>query len=81
VQDTKEDKSIKELMHTSTITKEKLQNLKIDITFTIEDIRMEPENGIHFKIPVDTLDNLEYTTIFTLEELKKFQKRDMFLLQ
>jgi hypothetical protein len=76
-----EDNLIKELRHTSVITKEKLHNLKTDVTVAIEEIRMEPGNCIHIKVLVEALDNLEYTTMCTLEELEKLQQKYMLLLQ
>jgi hypothetical protein len=42
---------------------------------------MEPGNGIYIEVHVEALDNLEYTTMCTLEELEKLQKKDMLLLQ
>jgi hypothetical protein len=66
-----EDNLIKELRHTSIVTKEKLHNLKTNVTVVIEEIHMGPRNYIHLKVLVEALDNLEYTTMFTLEELEK----------
>jgi hypothetical protein len=43
-----EDNSIKELMHTSVITEEKILNLKNDIITALEGICMEPGKGIYF---------------------------------
>jgi hypothetical protein len=76
-----EDNSIKELMHTLVITEEKIQNLKTDVIAALEEIRMEPGNGIYIEVPVEALVNLEYTTMCTLEELEKLQKKDMLLRQ
>jgi hypothetical protein len=42
---------------------------------------MEPRNGIYIEVPMEALDNLEYTTMCTLEELDKIQKKYMLLLQ
>jgi hypothetical protein len=50
-----EDNLIKELRHNSVITKEKLHNLKTDVTTAIEEIHMEPTNGIHIKVHVEVL--------------------------
>jgi hypothetical protein len=36
---------------------------------------------MHLKVHVEALDNLEYTTMCTLEDLEKLQQKDMFLLQ
>jgi hypothetical protein len=47
-----EDNLIKELRHTSVITKEKLNNLKTDVTVAIDGIRMEPGNYMHIKVHV-----------------------------
>jgi hypothetical protein len=72
---------MKELRHTSVITKEKLHNINTDVTVAIDEIRLEPRNYMHIKVPVHNLDHLEYTVMCTLEELEKIQKKDMFLLQ
>jgi hypothetical protein len=71
-----EDNLIKELRHTSVITKEKLHNLKIDVTVAIDEICMQPRNYMHIKVPVDVLDHLEYTVMCTFEELEKLQQLD-----
>jgi hypothetical protein len=42
---------------------------------------MEPGNCIHIKVHMEVIDNIEYTTMCTLEELKKLQQKDMLLLQ
>jgi chromosome segregation ATPase len=76
-----EDNSIKELMHTSVINEEKILNLKTDVIYALEDIRMEPGNGIYIEFPVEVVDNLEYTSMCTLDELEKLQNKDMLLLQ
>ena len=57
---------IKELRHTSIITKEKLHNLKTDIAVAIGDIHLELGNYMHIKVHVEALDNIEYTTMCTL---------------
>jgi hypothetical protein len=36
---------------------------------------------MQIKVPVEALDSLEYTTLFTLKELEKLQQKDMILLQ
>jgi predicted RNase H-like nuclease (RuvC/YqgF family) len=76
-----EDNSIKELMHTSVITEEKLLNLKTDVIAALEEICMEPENSLYIKVPREALDHLEYTVMCTLEELDKLQKKYMLLQQ
>jgi hypothetical protein len=53
-----EDNLIKELRHTSVITKEKLNNLKIDVVVTIGEICLEPRNYMHIKFLVEALDNI-----------------------
>jgi hypothetical protein len=68
------------LRNTSVITKEKLHNLNTNVIVAIEEIRMEPGNYIHIKIPLEDLENIEYTTMCTLEELEKLQQKDIFLL-
>ena len=42
---------------------------------------MELGNGIYIEVLMEALDNIEYTTMCTLEELEKIQKKDMLLLQ
>jgi hypothetical protein len=54
-----DDNLIKELRHTSTITKEKLHNLKIDVAVAIGEICLELGNYMHIKVLVEALDNLE----------------------
>jgi hypothetical protein len=61
-----EDNSIKELMHTSVIIEEKILNLKTNVIVALEKIRMEPGNGIYIEVPMEALDNLEYTIMCTL---------------
>jgi hypothetical protein len=51
----KEDKSIKELIHTSVITEEKILNLKTDVIAALEEIHMEPRNCIYIEFHVDYL--------------------------
>jgi hypothetical protein len=68
-----EDNLIKELRHTSVITKEKLHNLNIDVTAAIEEICMQPRNYMHIEFPVDVLDHLENMVMCTFEELEKLQ--------
>jgi hypothetical protein len=72
---------IKELRHTSVITKEKLYNLKTDVVVSIGEIHLAPGNYMHIKVPMEAFDNLEYTTMCTREELEKLQQKDMLLLQ
>ena len=72
---------IKELRHTSVITKERLHNLKTDVAAAIGVIPLEPRNYMHIKVPMEALDILEYTNLCTLEELEKLQQKDMLLLQ
>jgi hypothetical protein len=67
------DSLIKELRHTLVITKEKLHNIKTDVTVAIEDIHMQPRNYMHIKVLVDVLDHLENTVMCTFEELEKLQ--------
>ena len=67
---------IKELRHTLVITKDKLHNLKTNVTVAIDEIRMEPINYMHIKFLVNVLDHLEYTTMCTFEELEKIQQID-----
>jgi hypothetical protein len=69
------------LRHISVITKEKIHNIKTDVTVAIEEIRMEPGNCMHIKVPVEDLDNIEYKTMCTLEYLNKVQQKNMLLLQ
>ena len=58
-----QDNSIKELMDTSVITEEKILNLKTYVIVALEEIRMEPRNSIYIEVPMQALENLEYTTI------------------
>jgi hypothetical protein len=51
-----EDNLIKELRNTSVITKEKLHNLKTDVAAAIGEIRLEPGNYMHIKVPMEALD-------------------------
>jgi len=76
-----EDNSIKEFMHTSKITEEKILNLKTNVIATLEEIHMELGNGIYIEFHMEALNNLEYTSMFTLEGLEKLQKKDMLLLE
>ena len=57
---------IKELSHTSVITKEILHNLKTDVAVAIGEIHLEPGHYMHIKVPLEALDNLAYTTMCTL---------------
>ena len=68
-------------MNTSVFTKEKLLDFKSNVITTFEVISMEPRNGLYIEVTKDVLDHIEYTNICTLEELKKLQQKDMFLLQ
>jgi hypothetical protein len=61
-----EDNLIKELRHTSLITKQKLHNLKIDVAVAIGEIHLERGNYMHIKVHVEALDNIEYMTMCTL---------------
>ena len=63
------------MRHTSVITKEKLHNLKTDVVVAIGEIRLEPGKYMHIKFPMEAFDNLEYTTMCTLEELDKLQQK------
>jgi predicted RNase H-like nuclease (RuvC/YqgF family) len=67
---------MQKLRHTLVINKEKLHNLKTDVTVAIDDICMEPRNYMHIKVPVSILDHIEYTVMCTFEELEKLQQID-----
>jgi hypothetical protein len=68
-------------MKTSVFTKEKLLDFKTGVVATFEVISMEPGKGLYIKFTKNVLDQLEYTFMWTLEELEKLQKKDMLLLQ
>jgi hypothetical protein len=76
-----EENSIKELMHTSVITEEKILNLNTDVIAALEEIRMEPGNGIYIEVLVEAHENIKYTTMCTLKDMEKFKKKYMLLLQ
>jgi hypothetical protein len=67
---------MQELSHSSAITKEKLHNLKTYATVAIYEIRMEPRNYMHIKVPMNILDHIEYTIMCTFEELEKLKQLD-----
>ena len=76
-----EENLIKESRNTSVFTKEKLLYFKTDVINTFEVISMEPRNDLYIEVTKDVLDNIESTTLCTLEELEKLQHKDMLLLQ
>ena len=56
-------------------------NLKTDVIAALEEICMEPGNCIYIEVRMEALDNIEYTTMCTLEYLEKIENKDTLLLE